>query len=79
MKQQTPLFIAMGILVLYSLIFPQEKIYQDIPLSDSINITKNNSEEKQIASIKVDFSKSRLIQSESDLWPSLELISNIYL
>ena len=79
MKQQTPLFIAMGILVLYSLIFPQEKIYQDIPLSDSINITKNNSEEKQIASIKVDFSKSRLMQSESGLWPSLELILNIYL
>ena len=79
MKQQTPLFIAMGILVLYSLIFPQEKIYQDIPLSDSINIAKNNSEEKQIASIKVDFSKSRFMQSESGLWPSLELILNIYL
>jgi hypothetical protein len=79
MKQQTPLFIAMGILVLYSLIFLQEKTYQYLPLSDCINIAKNNSEEKQIASIKVDFSKSRLKQSESGLWPSLELISKAFI
>ncbi len=51
MKQQTPLFIAMGILVLYSLVFPQKKLYQDLPLSDCLNTAKNNSEEKQIASI----------------------------
>ncbi len=73
MKQQTPLFIAMGILVLYSLIFLQEKSSQDIPLSECINNAKNNSEQKQIAPIKVDVSKSRLKHSESGLWLGLEL------
>jgi len=79
MKQQTPLYIAMTILILYSLAFPQEKIYQNLSINDCIKIAKENSKQKQIAESKINVSKSQLKQAESGRWPSLELTSKAFM
>ena len=69
----------MTILILYSLAFPQEKIYQNLSINDCIKIAKENSKQKQIAESKIDVSKSQLKQAESGRWPSLELTSKAFM
>jgi hypothetical protein len=64
MKQQHLLYMAMAILVLYSLIFLQENKYQNLSLNDCIKVAKEKSKQKQI---------------ESGLWTSLELTSKAFI
>lgn len=76
MKQQHLLFMAMAILVLYSLIFPHEELIQNPASNDNIKIATQNN--KQIAPTKVDEFKTQLIQNESCVRTRLELPSNFF-
>lgn len=79
MKQQHLLILAMAILVLYSLVFPQKELYQNLSSNDCLNTVKENSKQKQIASSNVDVIKSQLMQTESCIWTSLELTSKCFI
>ena len=59
-------------------ILPQEKSYLNLSLNDCITLAMENSKQKQIASTKIEVSKSHLKQAESGRWPSLELTSKAF-
>ena len=60
-------------------ILPQEKSYLNLSLNDCITLAMENSKQKQIASTKIEVSKSHLKQAESGRWPSLELSSKAFI
>ncbi len=60
-------------------ILPQEKSYLNLSLNDCITLAMENSKQKQIASTKIEVSKSHLKQAESGRWPSLELTSKAFI
>ena len=62
MKQQHLLFMAMAILVLYSLTFPQKELNPNASSNDNIKIATENS--NQITPSKVDEIKTQLMQTE---------------
>jgi hypothetical protein len=77
MKQQYLLFLAMGILVVYSLTFPQKELNQNPSSNDTIKVATEN--DKQITPSKVDEIKSQLVQTESYESTRLELISKFFI
>lgn len=72
--------LAVLLTVLFAIpaIVPQEKSYLNLSLNDCITIAMENSKQKQIASTKIEVSKSHLKQAESGRWPSLELTSKAF-
>ena len=60
-------------------ILPQEKSYLNLSLNDCVTLALENSKQKQIASTKIEVSKSHLKQAESGRWPSLELTSKAFI
>jgi hypothetical protein len=79
MKQQYLLFLAMGILVVYSLTFPQKELNQNTSSNDNIKNVKENNKENQLVSFKIDEIKSQLMQTESYMFTSMELTSKFFI
>lgn len=77
MKQQYLLFMAMGILVIYSLTFPQKELNQNSSSNGTIKVATEN--DKQIAPSKVDEIKTQLVQTESSLSTYLDLTSKFFI
>lgn len=79
MKQQHLLILAMAILVLYSLVFPQKELYQTLSSADCSRTVNENGKQNQIASSNVDGIKSQIMQIKSCLWKDLEFNSNSFI
>ena len=77
MKQQYLLFMAMGILVVYSLTFPQKELIQKVSSNDNIKIATEN--DKQITPSKVDEIITQLVQTESYESTRSELTSKFFI
>ncbi len=77
MKQQYLLFMAMGILVVYSLTFPQKELNQKASSNDNIKTATENN--KQIAPSKVAEIKTQLMQTASDVRTKLDLTSKFFI
>ena len=73
MKQQHLLFFAMAILVLYSIFFPQEELYQNFSSNDCIKIADEENKQKQIILPKFETIKFQLMETEPYLYTTLEI------
>lgn len=78
MKQQHLLFMAMAILVLYSLIFPNEELIQNRSSNDTTKVAIVSNEQNQKVLSKVDEIKTKLMQTETCVRTRLELPSNFF-
>lgn len=79
MKQQHLLFLALGILVVYSLVFPQKELNQNPLSNDDIKIEKETDNEHQLTSFKIDMINSRSTQTESYIFTNFKRTSKLFI
>lgn len=79
MKQQHLLFMAMAILVVYSLIFPHEELIKNSSSNDIMSVATVSNKQNQKALSNVDEIKTQLLQTESFERTSSEFTSKCFI